>query len=87
MVLYGASRTKHILTSLGNRNDSELVCQKVQEELRKGKLLGPFGRPITDISPVMAIEKKTEGKFRPIHNLSAQRGSFINKTIPVEYKM
>lgn len=65
------------------------VLQKLKEEVRKGRVLGPFAtppHPNLHTSPITAIEKKKRGTYRLIHNLSAPRGGSVNDAIPAHLK-
>jgi hypothetical protein len=66
-----------------------LLREKVEAEVSLGRILGPFARPPVvglQLSPVSLVEKRTSGKFRLIHNLSAPRGRSVNEAIPDDKK-
>jgi hypothetical protein len=63
---------------------SELLQKKVLREVELGRIMGPFQEPPVNgfhLLPLALIEKKEQGKFRLIHNLSAPRGFSVNAAI------
>ena len=68
----------------------EVIEQKLQPEIDKGRIAGPFPHPPFSpfhISPLNIRPKKTPGKFRLIHNLSyPYDGTSINSNIPQNFK-
>lgn len=63
--------------------------KKVDEEVAKGRLLGPFKHsPIEGlmISPLYVVPKPGSTKFRMIFNLSSPKGTSVNDCIPPEAK-
>ena len=68
----------------------EVARQKISEEVRMGRMAGPFEQPPFEqfhISPLSLREKKSKGKFRLIHNLShPYDGTSINHNIPDKAK-
>ena len=75
-------------SSKGSHGNREL-WQCMTKEIELGRIFGPFCEPPLPnlhVSPVQAIPKKTPGKYRLIHNLSAPHGSSVNEAIPNEVK-
>lgn len=64
----------------------EIVKQKLQAEIEKGRVAGPFDTPPMQpfqISPLNLREKKTPGKYRLIHDLSyPYDNTSVNSNIP-----
>lgn len=63
---------------------TELVS-KVTDEVRKGRIIGPFSDPpLSDlmISPIQLIPKPNSNKDRMIFNLSSPSGLSVNDNIP-----
>ena len=83
--------TNHNFPSI--HEQPEIASNKIQEEIDKGRIAGPFDeRPLANfvVSPICLVPKKTPGKFRIIHHLSYPHGSSINEGIskyftPVKY--
>jgi hypothetical protein len=67
-----------------------IVQDKIEIELKAGRLQGPFEHPPFQnfhVSPIKIVEKATRGKFRLIHNLSwPYDESSINSQISDESK-
>ena len=66
------------------------VENKLQNEVQKGHIEGPFYLPPFDpfiISPIGLVPKKETGKFRMIHDLSYPKneGTSVNAFIPRSY--
>lgn len=62
-----------------------VVRQKIQKELREGRVLGPFVSPPLPnlrMSPLVVVPKKGSGEYRLIHHLLYPRGSSVNDRIP-----
>lgn len=62
----------------------EVLRQKIDKEVREGKVAGPFEKPPLDnfiISPVGLVPKKKPGEFRRIHHLSHPQGHSVNDNI------
>lgn len=62
----------------------EIVLQKIQKELRMGRIAGPFDqRPLANlrVSPIGIVPKKEPNEFRLIHHLSHPLGSSVNDYI------
>ncbi|XP_063797403.1 uncharacterized protein LOC134958620 [Pseudophryne corroboree] len=62
-----------------------VLREKVDKEVRMGRMEGPFSSPPVDdliISPVGVVPKKTPGAFRLIQHLSYPSGSSVNDAIP-----
>ena len=84
----GLKEESILKSAKGSQGNKELsYCMKKEMDLNR--IIGPFIKPpIPDlhISPVQAISKKTPGKCRLIHNLSAPHGNSVNEAIPDEIK-
>ena len=70
--------------------NKDIVSQKIQSELRAGRIAGPFSAkpfPNFKTSPLGLVPKSTPGEFRLIHHLSWPRtdGSSVNDGIPPEF--
>ncbi|XP_067322974.1 uncharacterized protein [Anolis sagrei] len=64
-----------------------IVEQKINKEVREGRVLGPFVGPPTPqfrVSPLGIVPKKAIGEYRLIHHLSYPRGGSVNDAIPDE---
>lgn len=64
-----------------------VVRQKVEAEVRLGRMCGPFASPPLPglcISPIGVVPKKVPGKFRLIQHLSYPHGGSVNDGIPAE---
>ena len=60
------------------------VSRIISQELQQGILFGPFNTPPFPhfrISPLAAVQKKTPGEYRLIHNLSFPEGNSVNDLI------
>lgn len=67
----------------------EVLESKLTEELRRGRVAGPFpSKPFANmvVSPLGIVPKKCPGKFRRIHHLSFPAGLSVNDQIPQERK-
>jgi hypothetical protein len=61
----------------------EIVTQKLQKELKAGRIAGPFPKPPFEpfmVSPLGLVPKK-DGGFRVIHDLSYPKGHSVNDSI------
>ncbi|XP_067323909.1 uncharacterized protein [Anolis sagrei] len=64
-----------------------IVKQKIDKEVREGRVLGPFPEPPTPhfrVSPLGIVPKKAAGEYRLIHHLSYPKGDSVNDAIPDE---
>ena len=82
------SQDSHNLTTA--KDNPEIVCQKLLNELTTGRIAGPFDSvPFPDFkcSPLGLVPKRKEGQFRLIHHLSYPRhsGTSVNAGIDKEY--
>ena len=72
------------------KQSESVVAEKIDQELKAGRIAGPFDTPPFDpfhISPLNIREKKTPGKYRLLHNLSyPYDGTSINANIPQNCK-
>ena len=69
----GEESPLHSSNSHSTKIHSDIIEKKINEELRLGRISGPFNTlqyPNSKISPLAIIPKKEQGKFRLIHNLS-----------------
>jgi hypothetical protein len=69
-------------------DNPQIVSQLVAEELRMGRIAGPFDNPplpFFQVSPLGLIPKKEPNKFRLIHDLSFPHDDSINSSIPSTY--
>ncbi len=67
--------------------DPKSARQKLQKEIKLGRIAGPFqSRPIQDliVSPIGLIPKAEKGKFRLIQHLSFPKGESLNDGIDRE---
>lgn len=67
---------------------STFVDKKIEKELLKGRIRGPFKQPPFEnfvCSPLGVVPKKEPGQFRLIHDLSYPRGNSINSCISTEF--
>lgn len=67
------------------RDFPQVVQQKVEAEVRLGRMCGPFATPpLPDlcISPIGVVPKKVPGKYRLIQHLSFPHGGSVNDGIP-----
>ncbi len=65
---------------------SDMVQEKIDKEVAAGRMEGPFDKIPYDnykISPIGAVEKKTPGEYRIIHNLSWPAEESVNDFIDV----
>ena len=70
---------------LSARSNVQAVNEKIQGELRAGRIIGPFDTPPFDLlicSPIAIVPKHEPGKFRLIHDLSFPQGASVNSAIP-----
>lgn len=61
-----------------------IVQQKLEKELKVGRVAGPFTeRPLQNlkVSPIGVVPKKAPGEFRLIHHLSSPKESSVNDFI------
>ena len=66
-----------------------VLRNKLMTEVHLHRVLGPFKSPPLNnlhTSPLSVVPKKTPGKYRLIHNLSAPRGHSVNEAIPAHQK-
>ena len=65
---------------------SSFVSEKIQSELSKGKIAGPFDEKPHDLilSPLAVVPKKGDQGLRLVHNLSYTKLASVNKAIPKE---
>lgn len=64
--------------------DPPTVSQKLEKEIKLGRMAGPFTQPPFNnliISPIGLVPKAETGKFRLIHHLSHPEGESINDGI------
>eukprot|EP00079_Xenopus_tropicalis_P012677 XP_002939985.2 PREDICTED: uncharacterized protein LOC100487960 isoform X1 [Xenopus tropicalis] len=69
------------------RENPTLVLEKLQKEVKLGRMAGPFIEPpIPDlrVSPLGLVPKKEPGKYRMIHHLSHPKGGSVNDEIDRE---
>ena len=62
-----------------------IVQQKIDKEVREGRVLGPFSKPPMEnlrVSPLGIVPKKAPGEFRLIHHLSFPEGGSVKDAIP-----
>lgn len=66
---------------------TEVVKLKIQEEVAKGRVLGPYmDRPVNLVcSPLAVVPKKDPGTFRLIHDLSFPKTNSVNNLIDKEF--
>lgn len=67
------------------RQHPGVIDAKLQKEMAKGRIAGPFSRPPFEqfaVSPLGVVPKKKPGEFRVIHHESYPLGSSINDGIP-----
>ena len=68
--------------------NSEAAQLKINKEIEKGRIAGPFDRVPFDnfrISPLGIVPKKEAGAFRLIHDLSFPENDAINSFIPQKF--
>ena len=73
---------------LSVQENFSVAQEKIQKELSKGRMAGPFLAPPFKnfrISPLGIIPKKQENSFRLIQDLSYPKGNSINSFIPTEF--
>ena len=66
---------------------SEFVTSYIEEEIKAGRVSGPFPSPPLEgfrCSPIGAVEKSEPSQYRIIMNLSAPKGRSVNDFIPKE---
>ncbi|KAM4016539.1 uncharacterized protein ACNLHF_002833 isoform 1-T1 [Anomaloglossus baeobatrachus] len=79
---------RHPLFARNLKSATELhavLLDKINCELEKGRLKGPFESPPfynLRVSPLGVVPKKEPGKFRLIHHLSHPKGLSVNDGIP-----
>ncbi|KAJ1146364.1 hypothetical protein NDU88_012641 [Pleurodeles waltl] len=69
------------------REHPEVVQQKINKELRLGRVEGPLPLPLPQdliISPQGVVPKRVAGQYRLIHHLSFPEGTSVNDNIPPE---
>ena len=69
------------------RINPEIVQQKIDKEVREGRVAGPFqNRPFPNliVSPLGLVPKKEKNEFRMIHHLSYPAGKSVNDFIDPE---
>ncbi len=84
-----SSHTSH---SKSNHKSAQVIPKAIEDKLSKElvarRMIGPFSNPVFPhfiVSPLGFTEKKTLGKFRVIHDLSAPFGGpSVNSHIPKE---
>ena len=67
------------------RQHPEIVAEKIEKEVKLGRIAGPFVKPPFSkftISPIGLQPKRNPGEFRLIHHLSYPKGSSVNDAIP-----
>ena len=70
------------------RDNPKEIDNKLQKELAKGYISGPFERPPFKnfiVSPLGLVPKKTPNQFRIIHDLSFPKDQGVNAYIPREF--
>ena len=70
---------------LSARSNVQAINEKIQGELRAGRIIGPFDTPSFDpliCSPIAVVSKHEPGKFRLIHDLSFPQGASVDSAIP-----
>ena len=73
---------------LSVQENFSVAQEKIQKELSKGRMAGPFLAPPFEnfrISPLGIIPNKQENSFRLIQDLSYPKGNSINFFIPTEF--
>lgn len=66
----------------------QVVLQKLTEEVRAGRVAGPFPTPPVPnlvVSPIGLVPKSSPGEFRLIFDLSFPKDSSVNSGIPEEF--
>ena len=61
-----------------------IVQNKIDKEVKEGRVLGPFPTPPIErlrVSPLGIIPKKAQGEFRLNHHLSFLEGTSVNDAI------
>ena len=70
------------------RDNGSIVTAKLDKEVQKGRVRGPFDKPPFDnfvCSPLGLVPKKESGQFRLIHDLSYPKGNSVNSCIASEF--
>ena len=76
-----------VKNSDSTKGNWEVVNTKLKQEMKMGRIAGPFNMPPFEkfrVSPLAVIPKSTQGEYRLIHNLSAPLGNSVNSFIPPE---
>jgi len=84
---YGPDRSKVSRNLQSARDNPEVVDAYLQDEIRKGRIMGPFDSPPFEnfqCQPIGIVPKKVPGKFRTIMDLSYPEGSSVNDFINKE---
>ena len=73
-----------------SKNRPEVVRTKLEKEIVKGKIAGPYDKPPFKpfvVSPIGLVPKRDTGKFRLIHDLSFPKleSVSVNANIPREF--
>ena len=66
----------------------EVTEQKIKEELKAGRYMGPFEHPPFEnqiVSPIGLQPKKAKNKYRLITHLSYPKGKSVNDGISKEF--
>lgn len=84
-IQYAGPRVAADATNLKSvRNNLKVAKEKIDKEVAKGRVAGPFdNKPFIRfrVSPIGLVPKKVEGKFRLIHHLSYPPGESVNDYI------
>ena len=81
----GIMKSRFAVSHASALSNPTKVKEKLQKELFKDRIAGPFTSPPFDpmiFSPIGLVPKKEPGKFRLIHNLSFPKEDSINSNIP-----
>ena len=84
----GKSRLRLASNLRSAKEHPNILAAKLENELRAGRIVGPFSRPPLDnfiSSPLGVVPKKIPGEFRLIHHLSYPDGSSVNDFIPDQF--
>lgn len=79
-----ATMSKNLKSIIGME---AIVTEKIDKEVRVGRVLGPFPIPPVDdlrVSPLPIVPKNAAGEFRLIYHLSYPAGDLVNDMIPQE---